>query len=186
MQFSVLQNAVIFRGAFGDLSSFIDNQIKKDLRPSELSQSNNEVYDANFRNSNQVNVDPKNPIVEEVRRLSKIANEEYFKINISKYSSENHFIQYDVNGKFERHTDIVWKADVNDLDKKPIRKITTITLLNEDFTGGKLALWYMGERYSFVFNAGDVISFPSYVSHKVDPIESGIRYSLVSWSYGEF
>ena len=118
--------------------------------------------------------------------MSRYANENYFKINISKYSHENHFVEYGVGGKFEQHNDIIWKADVDNLDKKPVRKITCVTLLNSDFTGGKLALWYMGNRYSFPFNAGDVILFPAYVQHKVDPVESGVRYSLVSWSYGEF
>ena len=55
-----------------------------------------------------------------------------------------------------------------------------------DFTGGKLALWYKGTRHSFEFNAGDIVFFPSYIQHKVDPVESGIRYSLVSWSYGAY
>ena len=112
--------------------------------------------------------------------------ENYFKINISKYSSENHFIEYDYAGKFDVHTDTIWDVDVKDFNKKPIRKLSSITLLNDTFTGGKLALWYMGNRYSFEFNAGDIVFFPSFVLHKVDPVESGVRYSLVSWSYGEF
>lgn len=186
MQFEVLQNAIVFRNVFSDLTWFIDNQKQKELRDSGIVRSNNEGYDKDFRYSTQANVSPSNPVVERVREVSRYANENYFKINISTYSHENHFVQYDVNGKFDQHNDIIWKADVNDLDKKPIRKMTCVTLLNNDFTGGKLALWYTGKRYSFPFNAGDVILFPAYVHHKVDPVESGVRYSLVSWSYGEF
>ncbi len=186
MQFEILQNAILFRNIFGDLTKFVDNQKEKELSDSGIIRSNNEGYDKDFRYSTQANVSSTNPVVEKVRELSRYANEKYFKMNISNYSKENHFVQYDVGGKFDAHTDIIWKADVNDLDKKPIRKMTCITLLNDEFTGGKLALWYMGQRYSFPYNKGDVILFPAYVQHKVDPVESGVRYSLVSWSYGEF
>jgi PKHD-type hydroxylase len=186
MKFDVLQNAIVFRGVFEDLSAFVENQKHKPLVESGVVRSNNSAYDKTFRDSNQVGVNHDNPVVEKVREISKFANENYFKINISQYSKENHFIQYDSGGKFEQHTDTIWGADVADLNTKPVRKLSCITLLNDDFTGGKLALWYTGKRYSFAFNAGDVVFFPSYIQHKVDPVESGVRYSLVSWSYGEF
>ena len=186
MNYEILQNAVVFRNVFDDLVWFIDNQKEKTLADSGIIRSNNAGYDKDFRYSTQANVSSENPVVERVRQLKKYANETYFKINISQYSKENHFVQYDVDGKFDAHTDIIWRADVDNLDKNPVRKITCVTLLNDDFTGGKLALWYTGQRYSFPFNKGDVIMFPSYVQHKVDPVESGVRYSLVSWSYGEF
>jgi PKHD-type hydroxylase len=186
MKFEVLQNAIVFRGVFEDLSGFVKEQKRKPLHDSGLSTANIQGYDKDIRESKQVSINYNNPVIEKIREVSKFANENYFKINISQYAKENHFVQYDNGGKFEQHTDTIWNADVKDLDKKPVRKLSCITLLNNTFTGGKLALWYMGNRYSFPFNAGDIILFPSYVHHKVDPVESGVRYSLVSWSYGEF
>jgi PKHD-type hydroxylase len=187
MKYDALQNAIVFRNVFQDLSWFINEQKQKPLHDSGLQNSKTNSYDnKEIRNSKQVNVGKDNLLVEKVRAVSKFANENYFKINISKYASENHFIEYDRGGKFEQHTDTIWSDDVKGFNEKPVRKLSCITLLNDDFTGGKLALWYMGSRYSFPFNAGDVILFPSYIQHKVDPIESGVRYSLVSWSYGEF
>lgn len=186
MKFEILQNAVVFRNVFPDLTSFVENQNQKALFDSGVTTANVSGYNKDFRYSTQTNVSPNNPVIEKVRQVSRYANENYFKINITSYSQENHFVKYDVDGKFEAHTDIIWRADVANLDTKPVRKLSCITLLNDDFTGGKLALWYTGKRYSFTFNKGDVILFPSYVQHKVDPVESGVRYSLVSWSYGEF
>lgn len=186
MKFDVLQNAIVFRSVFEDLSGFIKEQKQKTLTDSGINRSNTSGYDKDFRDSSQVSVGHNNPVINKIREVSKFANENYFKINISKYSSENHFIQYDSGGKFDQHYDTVWPATANDLDTKPVRKLSCITLLNNTFIGGKLAIWYMGGRYSFSFNAGDVIFFPSYIQHKVDPVESGVRYSLVSWSYGEF
>ena len=186
MKFEELQNGILFRNVFEDLSGFVKNQKQKTLNDSGVSRSNSSGYDKTVRDSSQVGVNRNNPVIEKIREISKFANENYFKINITEYSKENHFIQYDSGGKFEQHTDTIWPAEVKNLNKKPVRKISSITLLNNTFTGGKLALWYMGKRYSFEFNAGDIVFFPSYIQHKVDPVESGVRYSLVSWSYGEF
>jgi len=187
MEFDVFQNCIVFRNVFADPSGFIEEQKLKPLHDSGLHNSKKGGYDnKNLRLSKQINVNKDNPFVERVREVSKFANENYFKINISKYSSENHFIEYDYAGKFDVHTDTIWDVDVKDFNKKPIRKLSSITLLNDTFTGGKLALWHSGTRYSFDFNAGDIVFFPSFVLHKVDPVESGVRYSLVSWSYGEY
>jgi PKHD-type hydroxylase len=187
MKFDTLGNSIVFRNVFKDPSWFINEQKQKPLRDSGLHSSRTSVYDnKDLRDSKQVNVSKDNVFVNKVREVATFANENYFNINISKYCSENHFIQYDSGGKFEQHNDIIWTDDVKDFTKKPIRKLSCITLLNDDFTGGKLALWHKGTRYSFEFNAGDIAFFPSYIQHKVDPVESGIRYSLVSWSYGAY
>jgi predicted 2-oxoglutarate/Fe(II)-dependent dioxygenase YbiX len=186
MKYEILHNAVLFRSVLTNIPAFIDNQLEKQFIGSEISRGSNAAIDTGFRYSEQTNVNANNPIVEKIREVVKFANASFFKINISNYCKENHFLRYDLGGKFEAHTDTIWPADVNNLDKKPVRKLTAISLLNDQFTGGKLALWYTNKRYSFSFNPGDVLIFPSYVKHKVDPIESGIRYSLVSWSYGEF
>lgn len=186
MNFEVLQNAILFRNVFENLSEFVKEQKHKPLTESGLSRANSTAYDTSIRESSQVNVNHDNPVVQKIREVTKFANENYFKINVSEYAKENHFVQYDSGGKFEKHTDTIWHAEVKDLNTKPVRKLSSITLLNDTFTGGKLALWYMGNRYSFEFNAGDIVFFPSYIQHKVDPVESGVRYSLVSWSYGEF
>lgn len=186
MEFEVLQNAIVFRKVFEDPARFIKEQKQKPLRDSGLNGPSSFFENKDLRDSSQVSVSKDNPFVNKVREVATFANENYFKINLSKYCSETHFIQYDSGGKFVKHSDIIWGADVDNLDKKPVRKLSSITLLNNTFTGGKLALWHKGIRYSFEFNAGDIVFFPSYVEHTVDPVESGVRYSLVSWSYGEF
>lgn len=186
MEYERLQNAIVFRNAFTDLSEFIANQKEKPLKDSGVINSEIKGYNKDFRYSKQVTVDTMNPVVRRVRNLCREGNEKFFKINISAYSIENHFVEYEIGGKFRPHSDIIWPTEVDNLNTKPTRKLTSVTLLNDDFTGGKLALWYTGKRYSFSFNAGDMILFPSFIEHTVDPVETGIRYSLVSWSYGEF
>ena len=33
--------------------------------------------------------------------------------------------------------------------------------------------------------AGDMIMFPSYLTHKVEPVTSGVRWVLVGWILGD-
>ncbi|NBO70605.1 MAG: 2OG-Fe(II) oxygenase [Bacteroidetes bacterium] len=188
MNITHLDNAVVVRGHFGkeELEAFVANQKTKQLVKSGIYNSKFQGVDGSVRNSMQVRINKTNPVVNKLRECVETVNAEHLRINLSRVCDENDFVEYNVNGKFEKHNDILWPSSALNHDKNPVRKTTTVVLLNDDFTGGKLALWSKGNRYSFEFNPGDVITFPSYVQHMVDPVESGVRYSLVSWSYGEF
>ena len=63
------------------------------------------------------------------------------------------------------------------------RKITfSIQLTDEiDFTGGDfLILNQSGPRAK-----GSIVAFPSFFPHEVKPIDTGIRWSLISWAWGK-
>lgn len=188
MNFEVLQNALLVRSYFSkeELTAFVENQKTKQLQKSGISSGGFAEVNEKVRRSMQTNVNKTNPMIVKLRDCVTQLNENYLKVNLSEVCHENHFVEYWEAGKFEAHTDILWPKSVMNHNENSIRKLTTIALLNEEFTGGKLALWFEGKRYSFPFSPGDVITFPSYIQHKVDPVETGIRYSLVSWSYGEF
>lgn len=183
-----LQNAILVRGHYTpeETAAFIVEQKTKPLVKSGIYNSKYAGVDESFRRSNQVRINSINPFIRKLATLVETTNDTFFKQSISSYCHENDFVEYDTSGKFERHSDILWPNTVMDHTKNPIRKITSIVLLNDEFTGGKLALWDKGERYSFPFSPGDVVMLPSYIQHKVDSIESGLRYTVVSWSYGEF
>ena len=73
----------------------------------------------------------------------------------------------------------------------PVRKISLTVFLNdpEEYEGGELELELFGplakERsVKFKEPKGTVIFFPSDTWHKVNPITSGVRKSLVSWFGG--
>ena len=66
------------------------------------------------------------------------------------------------------------------------RKLTIITILNDDYEGGKLYLHYGNEREYPQLEPGDVIIFPSFLVHGVEPIISGIRRSVVTWLVGPY
>lgn len=183
-----LQNAILIKKYFSseELFAFISNQASKELHISGVYGFGVGRIDTKQRNSSQVNVNASNLFINKLRMAVKSVNEDSFKVGISTYCKENNYVEYNIDGKFEKHKDTIWPKTVFEHDINPVRKLTTVVLLNNTFEGGKLALWNDASRYSFVFEPGDVITFPSYIMHKVDPVTTGMRCTVVSWSYGEF
>ena len=158
MKFEVLQNAIVFRNAFEDLSGFIEEQKQKPLQDSGLSSANIDRYDTDIRESKQVSINHNNPVVEKVREISKFANENYFKINISHYAKENHFLQYDNGGKFEKHADTYYKTQIHNVG----------VCLNNNYDGGEFVLYNPEEQLPK--ETGNIYTFPSVRFHEVKKI----------------
>tara|TARA_Y100000401_G_scaffold24290_1_gene16721 strand:- start:2723 stop:3343 length:621 start_codon:yes stop_codon:yes gene_type:complete len=106
------------------------------------------------------------------------------------------FTKYKLNQYYNWHADSSEKIinNPNDLNfHGKVRKLSCIVFLSNpsDYTGGQL-------KFDFRNNAvgcniqeikqngkGNMIVFPSFLWHKVFPVLSGERYSLVSWYIGK-
>ena len=70
--------------------------------------------------------------------------------------------------------------------------MSTIILLSEpgkDFKGGELEMDFdscCGKGIQIIdqLKKGSIITFPSFVRHRVKPVTKGIRHSLVLWHLG--
>ena len=90
------------------------------------------------------------------------------------------FLSYPVGGHYIEHNDSEnfengqWTRIAN-------RDISILFYLNDNYTGGELEFTTLG--LTIKPKAGTMIAFPSYkeFAHKVHPVTSGFRYSLVSW-----
>ena len=90
------------------------------------------------------------------------------------------FLGYPVGGHYIEHNDSEnfengqWVRIAN-------RDISILFYLNDNYTGGELEFTTLG--LTIKPKAGTMIAFPSYkeFAHKVHPVISGFRYSLVSW-----
>ena len=90
------------------------------------------------------------------------------------------FLSYPVGGHYIEHNDSEnfengeWKRIAN-------RDISILFYLNDNYTGGELEFTQLG--LTIKPKTGMMIAFPSYkeFAHKVHPVISGTRYSLVSW-----
>lgn len=108
------------------------------------------------------------------------ANYHEWKFDIT-HSNQSEFLKYDSNGHFSEHIDTIMheKSDQT-------RKLTVIAILNSDFEGGKFYLKYGKQKIYPSQEPGDVIVFPSFLTHGVEPVTSGIRRSIVTWLVGPY
>lgn len=106
-------------------------------------------------------------------------NHQYWKYHIT-HSNQAEFLMYDVNGKYESH------VDTFHIVSDETRKITCIVVLNDDFEGGKFYIQNGHDRIYPPQEKGDIIVFPSFMLHGVEPITKGFRYSVVTWLVGPY
>lgn len=116
------------------------------------------------------------------------------------HSEHIQFTKYALNQHYGWHTDSSPRAyvDVPDVMKGKIRKLSvSICLSNaEDYTGGELQFDLRNDcdyensensilTCSEITQKGTIIVFPSFMWHRVTPVTSGTRYSLVMWNLGK-
>ena len=63
-----------------------------------------------------------------------------------------------------------------------VRKLSMSVLLNEEYTGGEFM--FSNNYEPTIGGKGSIIVFPSFKEHRVAPVKSGVRYSLVAWFVG--
>lgn len=91
------------------------------------------------------------------------------------------YTKYPINGHYKFHNDIT------SLKTKTSRKLSVVLSLSDsnDYEGGEFLLMPHGENpIRFKFNKGDLIGFPSWIPHKVEPITAGTRITMVAWATG--
>jgi len=84
------------------------------------------------------------------------------------------FTEYEVGGHFDWHVD-------STKDVYPDRYYSVIILLNDEYSGGELEIIETTNKIIIEKNVGDLILFPSTYRHRVSPVLTGKRYSLVNW-----
>lgn len=102
-------------------------------------------------------------------KVTKIA-----KIQYTEYHGEQ-------NGVYEWHHDVNWKNN-NGLD----RKLSVTIQLSDanDYKGGFFEFAEVEQPPKIIRDKGSILIFPSYLQHRVTPVTSGLRKSLVAWCEG--
>lgn len=99
------------------------------------------------------------------------------------------FLKYDSanSGHFNRHTDDGYFADGKFQYVASYRKFTTITYLNDEYTGGEIVVDTVKDPQGNFFirkmPVGTMLIFPSdqRFPHEVKPVLTGVRYCIVAW-----
>ena len=108
------------------------------------------------------------------------ANNDYFHYDLDHFDSGIQATRYEVGQTYGWHVDdgqgIIGKA----------RKLSMSMVLDSEFTGGELEIYdaFQNKTLTFDIAPGHVVLFPSWISHRVKPVTSGTRYSLVAWMNG--
>ena len=106
-------------------------------------------------------------------------NHEKWQYNIT-HSNQTEFLMYDVNGKYEAHVDTFHQLG------NETRKLTCLAILNDDFEGGKFYIINGHEKIYPPQEKGDIIVFPSFMVHGVEPVTKGKRFTVVTWLVGPY
>lgn len=98
------------------------------------------------------------------------------------------YAEYTENCHQNYHMDMNFSLDTTYLSDT-LRKLSVVLLLSEpgvDFTGGEflLNLSHEGRPQTVHLRKGSVVMFPSYIIHKVSPVITGLRKTLVAWPIG--
>ena len=112
-------------------------------------------------------------------------NEKLFKIfkkevkikgyEIDFISNKFQFTQYTKDGYYNWHTD-------SDSGLTKERYCSMVIQLNEEYTGGELQIKDIDDNeITLEKGLGNLFIFYSHLTHRVNPIISGTRYSLVNW-----
>jgi len=122
-------------------------------------------------------------LLENLHHLVTIANSELFAFDVHKVAPIQ-FTKYssDDSGWYDWHHDVDYAST-----KAFSRKLSVTVQLSDPraYAGGDLQFSECENPDSEVLRAkGTAIVFPSYLRHRVTPVTSGRRYSLVSWFEG--
>jgi len=114
------------------------------------------------------------------------ANDSYFKYDLTHFESRIQSTIYNGNSEdfYTWHVDNFTQKDRHPGEE---RKLSCTLVLTEpdEYEGGELQICYYKNRfYNIKPKAGTAIVFPSWVPHRVRPVKSGQRISLVAWMKG--
>jgi PKHD-type hydroxylase len=107
-------------------------------------------------------------------------NNDYYKFELNNFEYIQ-YTSYDKTGsKYDYHVDLTLN-----FPRTNMRKLSVVMFLSDDsqYTGGKFIL-NTGKETEIEQKKGRIIVFPSFFLHRVTPIETGVRKSLVNWISG--
>ena len=113
--------------------------------------------------------------------ISKNVNESNYQFKLQGLVDRMQYGKYGKDGKYDWHQD-------NGPLKAGIRKLSFSVLLNDpdEFEGGDFQIMRSKKISNYKLKKGEIIFFPSWTLHRVKPVTSGERRSLVGWLGGDY
>jgi len=118
-------------------------------------------------------------LYEMINKFIMMANNDLYKFLLCGTFERIQYTEYDET--YEGHYD--WHSDIGD-GNTSFRKLSISIQLSDEYEGGELEFFLDREIVTVPKNIGDVIVFPSFITHRVQPVTKGIRKCLVIWASG--
>lgn len=144
------------------------------------------ITDGDIRKTNIVWLPPKQDTEWIFYRMNQIAgkmNYDKFQLELTNFDGFQ-YSKYEQGGHYKWHTDTVLSPATG-----LFRKLSLVLMLSdpEDYTGGDLLLAPNGDNdkaATIRLKKGEILAFYSHIAHKVQPVETGTRVTLVTWVTG--
>jgi hypothetical protein len=168
----------------GISNNFCDNLIKE-YSKDEIEKLPPEIggipgyTDLNIRNVARLQLPMNQGIGATLTSTGLNINHQFWQYNIT-HSNQTEFLMYEVDGKYEAHVDTFHQLG------NETRKLTCLAILNDDFEGGKFYIMNSGEKIYPPQEKGNIIVFPSFMVHGVEPVIKGKRFTVVTWLVGPY
>jgi len=174
------------------ITDFIDPAVCADLisdakrssaLPAEVTKSKGRI-DLDMRRTSRLFLSPeKEQQITGYLQELKPRLENHFHVRLSGVESFQ-FLLYREGDFYKRHADKNDRADTPAYIKA--RRVSIVIFLNDEavgYTGGTLRVWNLSGPDRVQGQTGKVVAFPSEMMHEVEPVQSGERYSIVSWYF---
>lgn len=178
---------------------FSDEEIKKIIKYCESVPQNDALIGSESNGGTQANQEiryskiawiERNPdnnwFFQKIQSASNKLNSKFFGFDIESLHAMQYTIYDGSNSHYSWHWDSFIGNALDNINDEKQRKLTSVLQLDgpEDYEGGVLELLPCGRLEEVEKKKGLMVSFPSFVLHRVSPVETGLRRSLVAWFTG--
>lgn len=163
--------------------------IKKELEPlfeddklfGPSSISSQAQFNSDIRNS--LSAFPPFEQLMETSLILQLKAKEFLKkyVKFDEMTPDVQLLKYNSGQFYNWHTDVI----PQERETNYIRVVTVSLNLNDDYTGGGLEVRHKGETFKLSSEVGSYAVFPSFLSHRAVPVETGCRKAVTLWIKGD-
>lgn len=167
-----------------DIEKFCDEQgTHPATLGNRLQNSNVRISETKFHFINDTN----GWIFDILEYVGNIVNDKHFQFNLIGFDRFQYTVYNEVGSHYTYHPDMVFGPNEFPELQTP-RKLSFSLVLSdtEDYTGGdfEMIIDNVNAPVKIPQKKGRIIAFPSYMIHRVTPLTSGVRKSIVFWALG--
>ena len=167
----------------------IDSYVTTNIAPEQgiIGSAANSQTNVDIRKSTVYWVTPNQDIGWVFDRINTVGfklNSHFFGFDIVPLQRLQYTVYEDCGGHYDWHTDCFIESGLDNLTVNTQRKLSLVAMCQQPQEGGQIQLTLGGSLMEPEMSAGNAIVFPSFILHRVVPVTSGTRKTLVAWFEG--